>query len=107
PPACFPDVSMRFSHPGPAPARRDDWLTLKTLWPYVWAFRGRVTLAFICLVVAKVANVATPVWLKDIVDALGLAPTLLAVPLAALLGYGLSRRPLRCSANCAMPCSPA
>ncbi|WP_276808025.1 ABCB family ABC transporter ATP-binding protein/permease [Castellaniella defragrans] len=82
---------MRFSHTGAAPARRDDWLTLKTLWPYVWAFRGRVTLAFVCLVAAKVANVATPVWLKDIVDALGVAPTLLAVPLAALLGYGLSR----------------
>ncbi|MFV0284466.1 MAG: ABCB family ABC transporter ATP-binding protein/permease [Castellaniella sp.] len=82
---------MRPSHTGPASERRDDWLTLKTLWPYVWVFRGRVILAFACLVAAKVANVITPVWLKQIVDALGVAPSLLAVPLAALLGYGLAR----------------
>ena len=82
---------MRFTHTGPAPARRDDWLTLKTLWPYVWAFRGRVLLAIVCLVAAKVANVLTPVWLKDIVDALGVTQTALAVPVAALLGYGLAR----------------
>ncbi|WP_298015919.1 ABC transporter ATP-binding protein/permease [uncultured Castellaniella sp.] len=82
---------MRFSHTGPAPERRDDWQTLKNLWPYVWAFRGRVLLAFACMVVAKVANVLTPIYLKDLIDALGVAPALLAIPLAALAGYGLAR----------------
>ncbi|WP_322998922.1 ABC transporter ATP-binding protein/permease [Castellaniella sp.] len=82
---------MRFFHTGPAPDRRNDWQTLKNLWPYVWAFRGRVLLAFACMVVAKVANVLTPIYLKDLVDALGAAPTLLTLPLAALAGYGLAR----------------
>ncbi|MBV2181738.1 MAG: ABC transporter ATP-binding protein/permease [Castellaniella sp.] len=82
---------MRFSHTGPAPARRDDWQTLKTLWPYVWAFRGRVTLAFACLLVAKLANVSTPIYLKDLIDGLGMPATQLTVPLAALAGYGLAR----------------
>ncbi|MFT0531659.1 ABCB family ABC transporter ATP-binding protein/permease [Castellaniella hirudinis] len=82
---------MRLSHTGPAPARRDDWQTLKSLWPYVWAYRGRVVLAFSCLVIAKLANVLTPVYLKDLIDGLGVPETLLAVPVAALLGYGLAR----------------
>lgn len=80
----------RFHH-GPAPARRDDWHTLRELWPYVWAFRGRVCLAFACLVAAKLANVITPLYLKDLVDALGVPATVLALPVAALLGYGLAR----------------
>ncbi len=82
---------MRFTHTGPAPSRRDDWLTLKNLWPYIWAYRGRVLLAFACLIAAKVANVLTPIYLKDLVDGLGVAPALLAVPLAALVGYGFAR----------------
>ncbi len=80
----------RFHH-GPAPARRDDWHTLRALWPYVWAFRGRVCLAFACLVAAKLANVITPLYLKDLVDALGVPATVLALPVAALVGYGLAR----------------
>ncbi|MFA5663421.1 ABC transporter ATP-binding protein/permease [Castellaniella sp.] len=82
---------MRYFHTGPAPARRNDWQTLKSLWPYVWAFRVRVLLAVVCLVIAKVANVVTPIWLKDIVDELGSPSGLLVLPLAALLGYGLAR----------------
>ncbi|MGB3835124.1 ABCB family ABC transporter ATP-binding protein/permease [Castellaniella sp.] len=82
---------MRFSHTGPAPARRDDWQTLKNLWPYVWAFRGRVVLAFSCLIIAKLANVTTPIYLKDLIDGLGVPASVLAVPVAALVGYGLAR----------------
>ncbi|WP_417252426.1 ABCB family ABC transporter ATP-binding protein/permease [Castellaniella sp.] len=82
---------MRFSHTGPAPARRDDWQTLKNLWPYVWAFRGRVILAFSCLIIAKLANVTTPIYLKDLIDSLGAPASVLAVPVAALVGYGLAR----------------
>ncbi|WP_322994836.1 ABC transporter ATP-binding protein/permease [Castellaniella sp.] len=82
---------MRLTHTGPAPARRDDWQTLKNLWPYIWAYRGRVLLAFACLVIAKIANVLTPVYLKDLVDGLGVPVAVLAVPVAALVGYGLAR----------------
>lgn len=82
---------MRYTHTGPAPARRDDWQTLKNLWPYIWAFRNRVVLAFSCLILAKLANVLTPIYLKDLVDDLGVEASLLVVPVAALLGYGLAR----------------
>jgi ATP-binding cassette subfamily B protein len=31
---------MRFTHSGPAPENRNDLQTLKTLLPYLWAFKG-------------------------------------------------------------------
>jgi len=74
-----------------APARRNDFQTIKALLPYVWRFRGRVILAMLCLVAAKLASVALPLYLKDIVDQLGLPATLIALPVAALLGYGFAR----------------
>lgn len=82
---------MRFSHSGPAPVRRDDLHTLRALWPYIWAFRGRVIFAMACLVIAKLASVTTPIYLKDLVDGLSLPATLMVLPLAAVLGYGLAR----------------
>ncbi|MBI3146096.1 MAG: ABC transporter ATP-binding protein/permease [Pseudogulbenkiania sp.] len=82
---------MRFTHSGPAPTDRNDLKTLKTLLPYIWAFKGRVLLALSCLVLAKVANVSVPLYLKDIVDQLSVPATLLAIPVAALIGYGLAR----------------
>lgn len=82
---------MRFSHSGPAPKQRNDLHTLRALWPYIWAFRGRVIFAMVCLVVAKVASVTTPIYLKDLVDGLSLPATLVTLPLAAVLGYGLAR----------------
>lgn len=83
--------TMRFTHSGPAPKDRNDLKTLKTLLPYLWAFKWRVLLAMTCLVLAKVANVSVPLYLKDIVDQLSMPATLLAIPVAALLGYGLAR----------------
>ncbi|WP_199052988.1 ABC transporter ATP-binding protein/permease [Aquitalea sp. ASV15] len=82
---------MRFTHSGPAPANRNDWQTLKTLLPYLWAFKGRVILALACMILAKVAAVTVPLYLKDIVDQLSVPATLLAVPVMALVGYGLAR----------------
>ncbi|TCP12131.1 ATP-binding cassette subfamily B protein [Crenobacter luteus] len=82
---------MRFTHTGPAPKNRNDWQTLRTLFPYIWTFKGRVLAALACLIVAKVANVSVPLYLKDIVDALSLPATPLALPVAALAGYGLAR----------------
>ncbi|HEY9279369.1 MAG TPA: ABC transporter ATP-binding protein/permease [Eoetvoesiella sp.] len=82
---------MRISHTGPAPKNRNDIQTIKSLLPYVWQFKYRVILAMACLVAAKVASVVLPLFLKDIVDKLSLPGTLMALPIAALLGYGFAR----------------
>jgi len=82
---------MRFTHSGPAPTNRNDWQTLKTLFPYIWTFKGRVLIALTFLIAAKVANVSVPLFLKNIVDGLSLPQALLVVPIAALAGYGLAR----------------
>lgn len=80
--------------PAPPPAERHDWQTLKTLFPYLWQWRGRVILALVCLVGAKLANVAVPVVFKQIVD--GFAPAkpaqaVLITPLALIAAYGVLR----------------
>ncbi|MCC5810975.1 MAG: ABC transporter ATP-binding protein/permease [Ectothiorhodospiraceae bacterium] len=56
-------------------------------------FRGRVALAVLFLVAAKVANVAVPLALKFIVDHFEGRPAdaVIAVPLALLAAYGLLR----------------
>lgn len=82
---------MRFTHRGPAPARRNDMQTIKSLLPYVWQFKWRVMAALACLVAAKVASVILPLFLKDIVDKLSLPATVMILPVAALLGYGFAR----------------
>ena len=77
----------------PAPpdrAYRGDWHTVRTLLPYLMAYRGRVFLAMACLVAAKLANVGVPLVLKQIVDRLT-APAELVLPLALLAAYGAMR----------------
>ncbi|TBO31384.1 ABC transporter ATP-binding protein/permease [Aquabacterium lacunae] len=79
----------------PASAARSDRDTLARLWPYLWAYRGRVLLALAFMVAAKVANVGVPVLLKELVDRLApnaSAPAaLMVVPVGLLLAYGLLR----------------
>lgn len=79
--------------PGPEPIERRDWHTIRTLLPYLWAWKWRVTLALICLVAAKFANIGVPLIFKDIIDALsGSKDTaLLLVPLGLLSAYGALR----------------
>ncbi|WP_028450985.1 ABCB family ABC transporter ATP-binding protein/permease [Chitinilyticum aquatile] len=69
-------------------AGRHDWQTIKSLLPYLWAYKGRVLLALGLLIAAKFANVGVPLVLKDIVDALDASKHPLAVPLALVLAYG-------------------
>jgi ABC-type transport system involved in Fe-S cluster assembly fused permease/ATPase subunit len=81
------------SLPLPAPADRafqGDWHTVRTLLPYLLAYKGRVFLALACLVLAKLANVGVPLVLKQIVDRLT-APAELVLPLALLAAYGAMR----------------
>jgi ATP-binding cassette subfamily B protein len=63
---------------------------VRTLLPYLLAYRGRVFLALACLVLAKLANVGVPLVLKQIVDRLT-APAELVLPLALLAAYGAIR----------------
>ena len=82
---------MRFTHTGPAPSGRHDWQTIKSLLPYLFRFKGRLSIALACMVLAKLASVITPLYLKNIIDQLSLPPSQLMIPLAALIGYGFAR----------------
>jgi len=72
-------------------AERADWSTIRTLLPYLLEFKGRVALAMVFLVLAKLANVAVPLALKEIVDAMSHPLLALAVPVALVIAYGLLR----------------
>lgn len=80
----------RFAEQAPN-APRNDWQTIRTLVPYLWAHKPRVILALACLVLAKAAIVAMPWFLKDIVDHLSATDIVLTLPLALLIGYGVLR----------------
>ncbi len=72
-------------------SRRDEWRAALSLLPHLWEFRGRVLLALVLLVAAKLANVSVPLILKDVIDSLDTATAVLAVPLALLAAYGALR----------------
>ena len=61
------------------------------MFPYVWNFKSRVIFALIFLIIAKLATVAVPILLKDIVDSLNNENSLLILPLGLLIAYGLLR----------------
>jgi ABC-type transport system involved in Fe-S cluster assembly fused permease/ATPase subunit len=75
------------------------WYVLRLLLPYLFEFRGRVLLAFLCLALAKLATISLPFFLKYIVDDLDAAvpdaaqtlPVLAVVPVLLILAYGLAR----------------
>ena len=74
---------------------RNDWATLRTLFPYLWVYKWRVLAALAALVGAKMANVGVPLVLKQLIDQLAIDPkdphALLVLPLGALVAYGLLR----------------
>ncbi|HYH40633.1 MAG TPA: ABC transporter ATP-binding protein/permease [Burkholderiales bacterium] len=61
------------------------------LLPYLWEYRGRVIVALVFLVAAKLANVGVPLVLKEVVDSLNPTQAVLALPLALLVAYGALR----------------
>ncbi len=67
------------------------WLTVRTLFPYLWRYRLRVLAALACLIGAKVANVGVPMIFKDMIDGLSGEQQLLALPAGLLILYGLLR----------------
>ncbi|HUL57282.1 MAG TPA: ABC transporter transmembrane domain-containing protein, partial [Usitatibacter sp.] len=75
----------------PTAAAHGEIPVLKRLLPYLLEFKGRVLLALAFLVAAKLANIAVPLVMKRIVDGLSVQKAILAVPVAALLAYGILR----------------
>ena len=67
------------------------WLTLRTLFPYLWQYRLRVLAAMACLIAAKVANVGVPLVFKEMIDGLSGRDQLLALPILLLVLYGTLR----------------
>ena len=80
-----------------AAGERSHLHTIRTLLPYLWPrgaleMRGRVVLAVLLLVGAKVANVYVPLLYKDAVDILAdHTAAVIVVPVAILLAYGALR----------------
>ena len=84
------------SAPPPAnQSTRNDWGTLKTLVPYLLAYKWRVVFALMCLIGAKLANVGVPLVLKQLIDRLTVTAAhpqaLLVLPLGILAAYGALR----------------
>ncbi|MEZ5627026.1 MAG: ABC transporter ATP-binding protein/permease [Rhodocyclaceae bacterium] len=79
--------------PAPATGERHDLNTIKTLFPYLWSYKGRVFFALACLLGAKVANVGVPMVFKHMVDALTITPeqAFIVVPAALVVAYGVLR----------------
>ncbi len=90
-------TSTAVALPGPVPDTRHDWQTVRTLLPYLWAWKGRVVFALSCLLLAKLTNVAVPLVFKNIIDSFTLPAAnrmeqaLLLVPLGLLASYGALR----------------
>src|SRR5690606_15712402 len=83
------------SEPPANQGTRNDCATVKTLLPYLWRYKWRMSLALVLLLGAKVANVGVPVVLKQLIDSLTLAAgdprSLLVLPLGLLAAYGALR----------------
>jgi ATP-binding cassette subfamily B protein len=79
--------------PGPEPTERHDWQTLKSLLPFIWAYKGRVIFALGCLLAAKGANVTVPIVFKHLIDDLSITreQAFIVVPASLLLAYGVFR----------------
>ncbi|MDH3228323.1 MAG: ABC transporter ATP-binding protein/permease [Alphaproteobacteria bacterium] len=79
------------------PSRGNEWRALATLLPYLWPrgsleLRGRVVVAMLLLVGAKLTNVYIPILYKQAVDILtGTAGAIVALPVGLLVAYGLAR----------------
>ncbi len=87
----FPYTFMHPHSTSSTTAPHGEWNTIRTLLPYLLEFKGRVALAMGMLILAKLANVAVPLVLKEIVDAMNKPKAMLFVPVFLVVGYGLLR----------------
>jgi ATP-binding cassette, subfamily B, heavy metal transporter len=82
---------MAHSSAPPQRLRGNEWKAVGTLLPYLWEYKWRVVIALAFLVIAKLANVAVPLVMKEVVDGLDSRLQLVAVPAALLAMYGILR----------------
>ena len=75
----------------PSAPTRTDWRVIRSLMPYLLEFKVRVFAVIVLLVLAKLTNVAVPLVLKEIVDAMGKPKAMLAIPVFLVVAYGLLR----------------
>jgi ATP-binding cassette subfamily B protein len=75
----------------PDGSSRNEWRAVRLVLPYLLEYRGRVAVALVLLVAAKLANVAVPLVLKQVVDSFSPEVALAAVPFVLLGAYGLLR----------------
>jgi ATP-binding cassette subfamily B protein len=74
-----------------ADSARGDLSVIRDMLPYLRPYVGRISLALLLIVAAKLANLLVPFALKGIVDQLNVEPSLLVLPVALLLAYGAAR----------------
>ena len=73
-------------------AQRNVWKTLRSLIEHLLVFRVRIIVAFVFLILAKVATINVPITLKKIVDWFDAAlnpESILIVPVFLIVSYGL------------------
>ncbi|MAF83492.1 MAG: ABC transporter ATP-binding protein/permease [Gammaproteobacteria bacterium] len=85
---------MRHGNFAEEPAGKINWRIITALLPYLMRFKGRVTLALICLIISKAAILVIPFFLKALVDGLeldgGLSITATLL-IGLVLAYGAAR----------------
>src|SRR2546423_3580868 len=69
----------------------NEWKALGTLVPYLSEYKWRVIFALAFLITAKLANVAVPLVMKEVVDSLDAKTAIAAVPVALLAIWGILR----------------
>ncbi len=67
------------------------WLTMRTLFPYLWRYRFRVLAAMACLIAAKGTNVGVPLVFKEMIDGLSGPQSTMLMPVLLLTLYGSMR----------------
>src|SRR5688500_11368076 len=70
---------------------RSDWQVLRDRAPFLVPYANRIGLALALVLLGKLATLTVPMLLKRLVDQLGVAPSLLVLPVALLVAYGASR----------------
>lgn len=74
-----------------AAGARGDFAVIRDMLPFLRPYIGRITIALLMIVAAKLANLTVPFILKEIVDQLNVEASLLVLPVALLVAYGAAR----------------
>ena len=84
-------MSIRTHYTDAPHKNRHDLSNIKRIIPFLWAYKGRVIISMSFLIVAKMATVAVPLVLKEIVDLMDGKTLTIMLPVTLLLGYGALR----------------